>query len=146
MQEPHLGSARLFAFMSKRCVGIPERDRPRQRTGARPNPAAVIAALHDPLAVFLTHDLTDVVRPDDDRSHRRPACIRAIASPRSCKVVLGTGIGAYLCPHVPATPCGWTSGMSIGARRLFERAQPTLRAFASNGKDTSIRCFGARPT
>jgi len=33
----------------------------------------VVAALHDPLAVLLTNDLTDVVTPDDDRANGRSA-------------------------------------------------------------------------
>jgi hypothetical protein len=34
---------------------------------------AVIAALNNPLAVFVTDDLADVVPPHDDSAHRRPA-------------------------------------------------------------------------
>jgi hypothetical protein len=36
---------------------------------------AVIAALHDPLTVFLADDLADVVTPDDDGSDGWASCI-----------------------------------------------------------------------
>jgi hypothetical protein len=52
----------------KRRVGISERDRPSQRSWPSPDGMAVIAALHDPLAIFLTNDLANVVPPDDDRA------------------------------------------------------------------------------
>lgn len=72
---------------------------------------AIIAALHDPLAVLLTDDLADVVTPHDDGTHRRAARVAAIVSPRSGKVVLRTRIAPNLRSHVPAAPRGWPAGV-----------------------------------
>ena len=47
-------------------VSVPESDGTGERSGTRPNGMTVIAALHDPLAVLLANDFTDVVPPDDD--------------------------------------------------------------------------------
>jgi len=49
-------------------LGLPERNGTRQRSRARPNGMAVIAALHDPLTVLLADDLAHMVTPDDDGS------------------------------------------------------------------------------
>jgi hypothetical protein len=36
---------------------------------------AVIAALNNPLAIFLSDDLADVVPPNDDSAHRRATSV-----------------------------------------------------------------------
>ena len=52
----------------ERAVSRPERNRPREQPRTRPNAAAVVTALHDPLTVLLAYDLADVVAPHDDSS------------------------------------------------------------------------------
>src|SRR5690349_13443108 len=107
--------ARLSYVPSKDRSGVPERDRTGQRARTRPYPVTVITALHDPLTVLVTHDLADMVGPDNDRADPRTASVRAIASPGPCEIVLGTGIGAHLRPHVPPAPCGRAPGIAIRA-------------------------------
>jgi hypothetical protein len=107
--------ARFPQVPQKDRSGVPERNRTSERARTRPYPVTVIAALHNPLTVLMTHDLADVVRPDNNRSDPRTACIRAIAGPSPCEIVLGTGIGAHLGPHVPPTPGGRAPGIAIGA-------------------------------
>jgi hypothetical protein len=41
----------------------------------------IIAALNNPLAVLLADDLTNVMTPDDDRTHMRAAGIRSVMRP-----------------------------------------------------------------
>jgi hypothetical protein len=41
----------------------------------------IIAAFHDPLAIFLADDFTDVVAPDHNGADRWTARVRSIVSP-----------------------------------------------------------------
>jgi hypothetical protein len=59
----------------------PEGDRAGHRSRTSPNGMSVIAALHDPLAVLAANDLSDMVRPDDDRPDGWTAGIRSVVSP-----------------------------------------------------------------
>src|SRR5690348_11997388 len=64
---------------------------------------AVIAGFDNPLAVFSTDDLSDVVRPHDhgaDPGWPRPAPVRPIAR----EIVARAGILADQTPHLPAAP------------------------------------------
>ena len=94
---------------------------------------AIIAALHDPLAVLLTDDLADVVTPHDDGTHRRAARVAAIVSPRSGKVVLRTRIAPNLRSHVPAAPRGWPAGVRVPLRIVVMIVVPNMSS-----------CFGVR--
>ena len=74
---------------------------------------AIIAALHDPLTVFVPDDLTDVMTPDDDGTDGRPAGVRAVVRPGSREVVLRAGVATNLRAHVPAAPSRRPSGCRI---------------------------------
>lgn len=65
---------------------------------------AVIAALHDPFAVFVTDDLADMVTPDHDGADRWPPRIRSVVSPGSRQIVGRAGIGTNLPTHIPSAP------------------------------------------
>ena len=65
---------------------------------------AVIAALHDPFAVFVTDDLADMVTPNHDGTDRRTARVRSVMSPGSRQIVGRTGIGSDLPTHIPPAP------------------------------------------
>ena len=65
---------------------------------------AVIAALHDPLTVFLTDYLADMVTPNHDGTDGRTARVVAVMSPGSRQIVGGAGIGADLPAHIPSAP------------------------------------------
>ena len=65
----------------ERRVGVPERDRTSQRPRTRPNGVPVVAALHDPLAIFLADNFSDVVAPDDNGADRRTAGVGSIMRP-----------------------------------------------------------------
>jgi len=60
------GSLIWLARLERR-VGIPERDGTGQRSRTRPHGTAIIAALHDPLAVLLADDLALIPWLDDQR-------------------------------------------------------------------------------
>lgn len=64
----------------------------------------VIAALHDPFAVFVTDDLADMVTPNHDGTDRRTARVRSVVSPGSRQIEGRTGIGANLPSHIPSAP------------------------------------------
>lgn len=65
---------------------------------------AVIAALHDPLTVFVTDNLADMVTPNHDGTDRRTASVISVVSPGSRQIVGRTGIGADLPTHIPPAP------------------------------------------
>jgi hypothetical protein len=79
---------------------------------------AIIAALHDPLAVLLADDLADMMRPDDDGADRRLPGVGAVMSPCPREIIFGTGIATDLPAHVPAAPGGWPSGIRIAVRTV----------------------------
>jgi hypothetical protein len=84
--------------------GPSERDGTCDRSRAGPDGMAVIAALHDPFAVFVTDDLADMVTPYHDGTDRRTARVRSVASPGSRQIVGRTGISANLPTHIPSAP------------------------------------------
>jgi hypothetical protein len=57
---------------------------------------SVIAALNDPLAVLLTHDLSNVMTPNNDRPNVGATGIGPVACPRTREIVGGAGITADL--------------------------------------------------
>lgn len=65
---------------------------------------AVIAALHDPLTVFVTDNLADMVTPNHDGADRRTASVISVVRPGSRQIVGRTGIGADLPAHIPSAP------------------------------------------
>jgi len=99
-------------------IGVPERDGAGERPRAGPHRMAVIAALHDPLAVLVADNLADMVPPDDDGTDRRSASVAAVVSPGSSQIVLRTGIAADLRPHVPAAPGPGPPGMGVPGRSI----------------------------
>jgi hypothetical protein len=54
---------------SERCVRFPECDGTGQRAWTCPDRVSVIAALDNPLTVFVANNLAHVVTPDDDRAN-----------------------------------------------------------------------------
>lgn len=81
----------------------------------------VIAALHDPLAVLLADDLSDVVAPDHDRADARAAGVGSVMGPGACQIVGRSGIAADLATHVPAAPCARTAAGHVPTGRVFSR-------------------------
>jgi hypothetical protein len=65
----------------ERCICVPECDGTGKRSRARPNSMAVIAALHDPLAIFLADNFSHVMTPDNDRPDGWTARVRSIVRP-----------------------------------------------------------------
>jgi hypothetical protein len=65
---------------------------------------AVIAALHDPLTVFVTDYPADMVTPNHDGTDGRTARVVPVMRPGSRQIVGGAGIGAHLPAHVPSAP------------------------------------------
>jgi hypothetical protein len=64
---------------------------------------AVVTGFDDPITVLLSDDLTDMVRPNDDRadaSRSRLAPMRPIAR----QIKLWTRITADELPHLPTAP------------------------------------------
>ena len=89
----------------------------RDRVGDRPRSGShrvpVVAALNDPLTVFLADNFSDVMPPDDDRADRWSAGVRSIAGPRPRQIECRAGIAAHLPAHVPAAPGPRASGMML---------------------------------
>ncbi|WP_300178515.1 hypothetical protein [Bradyrhizobium sp.] len=71
----------------------------------------IIAALHDPLAIFVADNFSDVVTPHDDRTDVRTARVGAIMRPCTRQIVRRSGIAADLSAHVPSAPRARTAGM-----------------------------------
>lgn len=65
---------------------------------------AVIAALHDPLTVFATDNLADMVTPNHNGTDRRTPRVGSVVSPGSRQIVGRAGIGADLPAHIPSAP------------------------------------------
>jgi hypothetical protein len=101
---------RLRHFAKRRPVvvdgfsGPPERDGTCDRSRAGADGMAVIAALHDPMTVFVTDYLADMVTPNHDGTDGRAARVVPVMSPGSRQIVGGAGIGADLPAHVPSAP------------------------------------------
>src|SRR6202012_5528305 len=70
---------------------VAEGNRSGQRARTPPHRVAVIAALYDPLAVFLTYDLSNVMAPHHDRADMRAACVRSVIRPRTREIVRRPG-------------------------------------------------------
>src|SRR6266851_4085362 len=121
----------------ERRVGIPERDGTGQRSRTRPHGTAIIAALHEPLAVLLADDLADVVTPDNDRADGRSTGTGPIMSPGAGEVVGRAGVAADLPAHIPAAPCRGTtrvvvtSGIVVVAMMVV---RPSLRVRSNQTK------------
>jgi hypothetical protein len=78
MRIHHLFSARTIEY---RRLCVPERDGAGERSRTGPNGVTIIAAFHDPLAIFLTDNFADMMTPDNNSPDRWTACIRSIVSP-----------------------------------------------------------------
>lgn len=102
-------------------VGGPERDSASQRTRAGSDGVTVIAALHDPVTVVFTDDLSDVMAPDHDSAHARAARIGPVMGPRPRQIIGRTGVAADLAAHIPAAPRARTSAGDVAARRILRR-------------------------
>ena len=88
----------------KRCVGLPKGNRTGHRSWPGPNSVTIIAALHDPLTIFLANDLADMVTPDDDCTDRGSASVRSVMRPRPCEIVRRARVAADLPAHKPSAP------------------------------------------
>lgn len=106
----------------ERCVGISERDGASQRARPRAHGMSIVAALYDPLAVLLTHDLANVVTPNDDRADRRAARIGSVSRPGSRQIELRAGIAADLGSHEPPAPRSWPTGMCVVSMMMVTAA------------------------
>jgi len=73
----------------------------------------VIAALDDPVAILVTDDFHDMVRPHDDGSDRRAAGIGTVVGPGASEIILRAGIAADQGAHIPSAPCGRPPTMGI---------------------------------
>ena len=93
--------------------GAPECDGACDGSGPGPYGVAVVAALNDPLTVFLADNFPDVMPPDDDRADGRSTGVRPVAGPRSRQVDGRAGIAGHLATHVPAAPGARASGMML---------------------------------
>jgi hypothetical protein len=56
------------------------------RSGPGAYRVSVIAALDDPLAVFVAYDLAHVMRPYDDGPHGRSARVCSVTRPRASEI------------------------------------------------------------
>src|SRR6185437_1070724 len=65
----------------ERGVRIPESNGAGQRARTRPHRMTIVAAVHDPLAIFPTDDFSDVVTPHHDGAHRGTARVGAVMRP-----------------------------------------------------------------
>ena len=81
---------------------------------------AVIAALHDPLAIFLADNSSDVMAPDHDGADARAAGVGAVMGPGSREIVGRTGVAADLAAHVPAAPGTRPPARDMPARRVSD--------------------------
>jgi hypothetical protein len=94
-------------------LGASKRDGVGDRARPGSHRMAIVAALNDPLAVFLADNFSDVMPPDNDGADRRSAGVRAIAGPGSRQIVGRAGIAADLAAHVPAAPGLGAPGMML---------------------------------
>jgi hypothetical protein len=140
---------RGFVFqntVSERGLSGTEGDSAGQRPRPGSNRMTVVSALDDPLAVFLTDDLPDVMAPDDNRADRRTTGVAAVMSPGSRKVVLRTGISPNLTAHVPAAPGGRPSPAHAPIARAFIARIPiSLASLALINRTLVIRVPKAGP-
>ena len=86
--EPKLWIVVLARFLHatletalERGVCIPERNGAGQRARTRPHRMTIVAAVHDPLAIFLANDFSDVVTPHHDGANGRTARVGAVMRP-----------------------------------------------------------------
>lgn len=71
----------------------------------------IVAAIHDPLAIFLADDFSDVVTPHHDGADGRTTRVGTVMRPRSREIVRRPGIAADLAAHVPAAPRAGAAGI-----------------------------------
>ncbi|MBU6458412.1 MAG: hypothetical protein KGQ48_12875 [Bradyrhizobium sp.] len=71
----------------------------------------IIAALHDPLAMFLADNFSDMVTPHDNRADPRSTRVGSIMRPCARQIVRWSGITADLSAHVPSAPCARPPGI-----------------------------------
>jgi hypothetical protein len=77
----------------------------------------IIAALHDPLAIFVADNFSNVVTPHDNRANLRTARAGPVMRPWARQIVRRSGIAADLRAHVPSAPGARPPGilkMSVG--------------------------------
>ncbi len=99
----------------------------------------VIAALHDPLAVFLADNLADVVAPDHDSADARTAGISAVMGPRARKVVGRTGVAGDLPAHIPAAPGAGTPTGDMLSGRISDMTIGVLTVLVTGLPITVVR-------
>ena len=71
----------------------------------------VVAGFDDPLAVFLSDDPADVMRPDDDGTDAHGSA-SAPMRPVARKVIRRSRVAADEAAHLPAAPCSRTSAVA----------------------------------
>ena len=111
MGRPRL-SGGLFSRRLDGGLAPADGDRARDRTGASAQRVTVVAGFDDPLAVFLSDDLADVMRPDDDGADARRSG-SAPMRPVAREVIRRPRVAADEAPHLPATPCSRTSAVAV---------------------------------
>ena len=74
----------------------------------------VIAALDDPLPVFVAYNFSHMMRPHHDSANRRAARVCSVVRPGSGQIEHGTWVSSDLPTHEPPAPGARASGV-IGA-------------------------------
>lgn len=120
------------------CLSATECDRAGNRSGPGSHGVPVIAALDDPLPVFVAYNFSHMMGPHHDGANGGPARVCSVVRPGSGQIEHGTWVSSDLPTHEPPAPGARASGV-IRAVTVLVMRNMTMMMTVMTGMTMMVR-------